>query len=666
MNEFFINLVFDNFDDDGNPIPNAHHQPSLSSSYPGFLHNTDIFIKNCKIEDVNDNESFYYFINYNGGDLGLLLDKELIISNNAIKACKNKNLKIVFTMFSEVNGNEYNTLKKLINFIKKYKLREDNFYYINNNGKLRDYGDLLNTHINLYTSSWMLDFMMENMVSYESVFKPNKEFLFSCHNRVFKKHRLETLCFLKKHNILKNTDWSNLNQHYGDLIQTESNTYFNYDFDFVIDEIDFFKKKGLKYSKYENNKKNWLNKEDGGQIVTKLTPECFTNCYVNIITETWQSTDEIHVSEKSFRPFYFMQLPIFVATHHHVKYLKNRFGFDMFDDLINHSYDSETDWKKRMLLVLNEIKRLNDNKDLVIDFYKKNKSRFENNLKIILNEYDSKDTIEYFKKIITNKNLNVKRNHITFANIKIHNDIFMPLKCGTRYFEDYSIVNQVNTKTELVSISNIWDYNVKWVIIRKPSDYLNSALKTDFIQLWNQEYVLNTNIDEKWLLTNYIDANNNLLDGYNMGTHYSNKLYKTLYSYALNYPNVKFVDLNSLTDLCLHLYENKNNFKYDTTSYDMMGKYYMDDETITEYVSEFYSTEWDTIQLNLKKEEFFYNKIINNCNFFNKKDYPPIIVENIITPPVIVNEIVAPPITADDEIIVKEVIEKNSWLKKIK
>jgi hypothetical protein len=647
MSDLFINLVFDNFDENGNPIPNAFNQTSIYPSYPDFLHNTDIFIKNHKIDDVNKNENFYYFINYGGGDIGLLLDDNTLISKKAIHECKTKNLKIVFIMFSEVNGNEYLILKKLTNFIKKHKLKEDNFYYINNNGRLNDYKNLLNSNINLYTSSWMLDFMMENMVSHKSIFKSDKEFLFSCHNRIFKKHRLETLCFLKKHNILKNTDWSNLNQHYEtpDLLKNENDNYFNYDFDFVADEIDFFKKKGVKYSKYETNKKNWLNKEDGGRIVTKLSPECFINCYINIITETWQSTNEIHVSEKSFRAFYFMQLPIFVATQHHVKYLKNRFGFDMFDDLIDHSYDSEPDSKKRMLLVLGEIKRLNDNKDLVIDFYKKNKDRFENNLKIILNEYESKDTIQYFKNILKGKNLNIKKEHITFANIKIYKDIFIPNKCGTRYFEEYLNCNFLNNQHELISITNVWDYDLNWVIIREPTKYLKSALKTDFIQLWNLEYKLNQKIHEELLLKNYIDETNNLLDKYDIGVHYSNKLYRTLYSYSLNYPNVKFVLLNNLSDFCLNLYENKNNFEYDSTKYDMMGKYYIDEETLLEYIHEFYPALWESIEYNLKQEQFFYNKIINNCVFFNKEEYPPIVVKN--------------------EETVREVIQKNNWLKNV-
>jgi hypothetical protein len=87
------------------------------------------------------------------------------------------------------------------------------------------------------------------------------------------------------------------------------------------------------------------------------------------------------------------------------------------------------------------------------------------------------------------------------------------------------------------------------------------------------------------------------------------------------------------------------NYSYDSTKYNMVGKYYMDIETIIDYVKEFYPSQWDTIQLNLKKEMFFYNKIIENCIFFNKISHPPIIVKNQET--------------------IKEVIEKNSWLKTI-
>jgi hypothetical protein len=91
----------------------------------------------------------------------------------------------------------------------------------------------------------------------------------------------------------------------------------------------------------------------------------------------------------------------------------------------------------------------------------------------------------------------------------------------------------------------------------------------------------------------------------------------------------------------------------------------MNKKTIIEYVKEFYPSQWEIIQLNLKKEIFFYNKIIENCIFFNKISNPPIFDVDKVISPVIVNE-VSPQIITNNVSVVKEVIEKNSWLKNIK
>ena len=63
---------------------------------------------------------------------------------------------------------------------------------------------------------------------------------------------------------------------------------------------------------------------------------------VNIVTESCYLEDEIHITEKSMKPFYFYQFPLFLASYGHVKHLKERFGFDVFDDILNHSYDEST------------------------------------------------------------------------------------------------------------------------------------------------------------------------------------------------------------------------------------------------------------------------------------------------------------------------------------
>ena len=643
MSEFVINLVFDNFDEDGNPIPNGSNIPTLGATKNDFYWPPFDFNLNQKfynIEDVTIDKNFYYIISYSTSKLKNILDSTFILSNEAIACCKTKNLKILFVNFQEVNYDEFNVLQQIVKYISYFGLDENNFYYINNNSKLQKYKDILNSKIHVYTSTFLFQLIAERLNKNESFFKPNKEFLFSCHNRLTKQHRITTLCFLKKYNILKNTDWTFTDVNQISHIQTIQFGKITGYFTFIADEIDYFKQIGLKYSKYEIDKINLFKESSGGDITNVVTTECFTNCYINIITETHFDSQEIHASEKSFRAFYFMQLPIFIATYGHVRYLREKFGFDMFDDLIDHSYDSEPNDKNRMILILNEIKRLNDNKDLVIEFYKKNKDRFEKNLNLFQSIYKENQTINLFKKL-SNKNIeensisintNVDNLNLKINGIKIYHDIIVPNKCGTRYLNEYILLNTNNEKHTSIDINYIWDFpDLNWIVIRHPEEYLASALKTDLLYIWE-----NPKENELDMINRYIDR----------GTgHYFNNLYKIFYSYALKYKNKKFVFLKNLSDFCLHKFTNKANYKYDSTNYKPMGNIYMDKKTIIEYVKEFYPSQWELIQLNLKKEMFFYNKIIENCIFFDKISHPPIIVKN--------------------EEVIKEVIEKNSWLKRI-
>ena len=74
----------------------------------------------------------------------------------------------------------------------------------------------------------------------------------------------------------------------------------------------------------------------------------------------------------------------------------------MFDDLVNHSYDSELDDKKRIKMIVDEIGRLRDEKELVKDFYTNNIERIKNNRKIFFDvskKLKEKDVL-FFKNII--------------------------------------------------------------------------------------------------------------------------------------------------------------------------------------------------------------------------------------------------------------------------
>jgi hypothetical protein len=125
----------------------------------------------------------------------------------------------------------------------------------------------------------------------------------------------------------------------------------------------------------------------------------YESSYVNIVTESNFLQEEIHITEKTLKPFYFYQFPIFLSSVNHIKYIKGMYDFDMFDDIINHSYDSETDNKKRLFMVCDEIKRLSENKDKLIEFYKNNQFRFEKNKQIVINISKLNKDLEYFNNI---------------------------------------------------------------------------------------------------------------------------------------------------------------------------------------------------------------------------------------------------------------------------
>lgn len=380
LNNKNFNLVFSEWD--GNkPLPNGYVD-GFGVKIPYYILN-DVRLrpKIFRLEEVTEDKDFYYIITYRT-DLSFTMTPErFIIPEKVMEVSKEKNLKIVLFNEHEVNVHEYDVMKLLVNEIRKRGIREENIYYINNNSKLRYYKEKLNSRINVITSKFLCDFICSILVKQPAVFKKKRDFLFLCHNRTAKSHRLLTLAFLKKHGILENTDYSFVgstdyakNVH----LQFKRETYKSFE-----NQVEFFKNGPNIMSKCERDKANWFSDPNVYHPGDMIESECFSNSYINIVTESIFNFNQVHISEKSFRPFYFLQLPIFVASYQHVQYMKETYGFDFFDDIIDHSYDDERDDDRRILKVLNEIKRLNENKNDVVEFFSNNLDRLiANNQKI--------------------------------------------------------------------------------------------------------------------------------------------------------------------------------------------------------------------------------------------------------------------------------------------
>ena len=414
-----FNIVYENWSEDGNV-----YYPNLSNNNDGFRYRVQVglfrfyeFFKNIKAVHINEAENnhrsnFFYFIN--GDQLEHHFKKyDIIPLSDKVKniLLKNTNFNLVI-----LNEHEYENEKFIVyidNLVKKMGIDPNKVYLMTNNSKLDYYKEKNNLSINVYSLDFLVMFIANHMVEFgEPEFIEEKSgSFFMCHNRSPKAHRYAILCMLKKYNLLENIDWSLIMGWY----RKEQSTYncdrifydsvfSNDDFIFYKDEIKYFADIDIKKSKFEEQK-TWFDDKNNAHIEWKDVYEyqTYQNTYVNLVTESCYFDKEIHITEKSMKPFYFYQFPLFLSSYNHVKYLRERFGFDLFDDIINHSYDNEPDEKKRLVMFLNEVKRLNDNKNLLIDFYKNNKNRFINNKEIVVKIKNSKRDFEYFLNLINKK-----------------------------------------------------------------------------------------------------------------------------------------------------------------------------------------------------------------------------------------------------------------------
>lgn len=89
------------------------------------------------------------------------------------------------------------------------------------------------------------------------------------------------------------------------------------------------------------------------------------------------------MTEKSYKCFALHQIPIWLAPYRAVECYR-QLGFDVFDDLVDHSYDQEPDPEKRIELVANQIeKNCRLTPEQLVKFKKDLKARFDKNLAVL-------------------------------------------------------------------------------------------------------------------------------------------------------------------------------------------------------------------------------------------------------------------------------------------
>jgi len=343
-------------------------------------------INESKLIDAfnNPNEKYYYFISklstFSFFENTIPFTELLMVS---LKTLNNVNV----VLLSEHESVDEENFIKLNDFIDIHNIDGTKIHLINNNSLLNFYKSKYNSNINVLSTKYLPIFYSKLLNKHKIEFSVNREFLFMCHNKRMKSHRLAVLAFLKKTNIINDVDWSF-------MFDSESNVDYNLS-PTLKEEIDIILKNGTVKSKYEIDHVFKF-----GDLGDYICEDTFRNAYLNITTETNFITEDVHITEKSFKPFFFYQIPIFLSSAFHVKNLKEIYGFDLFEDVVNHDYDNETNFKKRFSLVCNEINRIYNNRDEIKKFIINNKERFLKNNEIVSNIINDRTDYNYFESLM--------------------------------------------------------------------------------------------------------------------------------------------------------------------------------------------------------------------------------------------------------------------------
>lgn len=433
-----IRLVFEKWDGD-KPLPNCseffgsdgfRYEDGFFDFYERYYYSLRKYERHSlprtfhKILEVYENKDLnYYFVIKTALSINeMFKERKLFFSEEVLNCLRDcNNFTIVF--LTEHESDDELGYVELKDYIAKNGLNDNQFMLLNNNGNFQNYNLKYNGNIRFN----QLQLIPITSTSIFSDLKPpfiveKTGKLFICHNKSSKPHRYATLALLHKKGLIDDVNWSlvtgqvrpsddyvwieeALSKDVVKSCEKEIKKLFSIkvkESDYEIDKKYFSENGEIIFDKNEFPELGDAAMESGGLLIPEDSFS-YMNSYINIVTES-QFRDDfnvIHVSEKSFRPFAYYNLPIIVATQNHIKYMKDKYGFDFYDDLINHDYDNEKYIGNRITMLIDEVIRLKNNKEDVIKFYKQNTHRLIKNQKIVSEIKNNTDDYEFFKTIMS-------------------------------------------------------------------------------------------------------------------------------------------------------------------------------------------------------------------------------------------------------------------------
>ena len=379
----------------------------IMNQYLHFVDKKKIEINKCEIEDIKPEQNYFYLIKQEK-----VRYKYSIIESKYIDLV-NKTNNFFIGFFTEHESIDEADFRDILKFTRDNNIDENKILILNNSSVLDEYKEKYKSNLNVYKLNFLSFIKMYDMFK-GGEFEYNKEKkgkFFMSFNKTVKRHRVGLLSYLKHENLLNDVNWSYVPSN--NPMGIENDNFFkpimgDEEINDLKNEINYFRNLKYKYSDYEQDEIEEYSYEKSIKLTMVENPKNYTNSYVNLTTESNFDEREnvIHITEKTFKPFYYYQIPLIMGGYRQLEKTKKIYDVDLFDDVLDLSYDKEKNHIIRFKKYINEVKRVYLKKNEIIEFYQNNQERFESNKKKMISSFNFyENDLNYFYNFIWKKPL---------------------------------------------------------------------------------------------------------------------------------------------------------------------------------------------------------------------------------------------------------------------
>ena len=267
---------------------------------------------------------------------------------------------------------------------KKILLLTENFY------SERDLGDNKPNNLEIVVSP---TFMYREYDEHISVTIPKKIFTTTTHvlclNNNPRPHRVGILLYINYLNLESNIKSTFISrERWLSGVEYDYRTILSYIYTYskLHNELNNIDLKEIYKNDAENIFPSNIAPSDADNFIEKLSLY-YSNSVIAIITESTGIEPTATLTEKFVHCIIGRCFPIIIGTYKNVELYRNM-GYDMFDDIIDHSYDYEPNPFYRMKMAIDSNIEILTNKEFAVDLYYKNEHRLDANIENYKKQYN--------------------------------------------------------------------------------------------------------------------------------------------------------------------------------------------------------------------------------------------------------------------------------------